>query len=251
MRQLIFLTPFAFAGAAHADTIAIYASPGDVCSMTVKIASNGDLFGEVTGRTPGTVPGRSYYFVGGKDYFVDRTKSGNVVMRLEDVEKVLAEQMGKEGFFSFHAPPVTFVRRGTVSVNKWSGDAYYLQTATGQLSPQPVTVISRDPSLAQLGKAMQRQMQASEMIMNQVTNGHAPQSNMDEVLGSGAPISFAGAELQSVSFEPIPKKEFNLPSEPVPIDQVRKQMSAASGEFSVTLPKGQTPAVPCHIAFQG
>ena len=172
-------------------------------------------------------------------------------MRLEDVAKVLAEQMGKVGFSSFRAPPVTFVRRGTVSINRWSGAAYYLQTENGQVSPRPVTVISRDPSLAQLGKAMQRQMETSEMIMNQVTNGHAPQSNMDEVLSSGAPISFGGAELQSVSFDPIPKEEFKLPSEPVAIDQVRKRMTAASGEFSVTLPKGQRPAVPCHVVFQG
>ena len=88
MRQLFILAPLAFASAAQADTTAIYASPGDVCSMTVKIASDGDLFGEIKGKTPGTVSGRSYYFVGGKDYFVDRTQSGDVVMRLEDVRSL-------------------------------------------------------------------------------------------------------------------------------------------------------------------
>jgi len=68
------------------------------------------------------VPGREYYFVGGKDYFVDRTDGGTVVMRLEDIGKVLNEQANKLGFSSFRAPPFTLVRRGTVSINKWSGD---------------------------------------------------------------------------------------------------------------------------------
>lgn len=197
--------------------------------------------------TPGTVPGREYYFVGGKDYFVDRTASGSVVMRLEDVEKVMAEQAAKLGFSSFRSPPLTLVQRGTVSINKWSGEAFYLQTSNGQVSSRPVTVISHDPSLAQLGKAMQRQMATSEMMMSQITNGHAPQSNMDQVLSSGAPISFAGAELQAVSFNPIPQEEFNLPSQPVPIEQVRERMTEASGVFSVN----QKPQAPCHIVVQG
>ena len=68
--------------------------------MTVKVTSNRDLLGEIKGKTPGTVPGRAYYFVGGNDYFVNGTLNGSVVMRLEDVAKVLAEQMGKVGFVS-------------------------------------------------------------------------------------------------------------------------------------------------------
>lgn len=251
MRPLFILVSLALASAAQADTTAIYASPGDVCSMSVKIASNGDVRGEITGSTPGVVPGRAYYFVGGKDYFVDRTDSGSVVMRLEDVEKVSAEQGTKLGFQSFRAPPITLVRSGTVSVNKWSGDAYYVQTPNGQVSSQSLIVISRDPSLAQLGKAMQRQMATSEMMISQITNGHPPKSNIDQVLSSGAPISFAGAELQSVSFDAIPKEEFKLPSAPVPIEQVRKRMIGASGEFSVASSKGQKPVVPCHMVFQG
>ena len=189
--------------------------------MTIKIASNGDIRGEV--------PGRTYYFVGGNDYFADRTDTGVIVMRLDDMAKIMAEKFAemsaKMGMPSFSPPPMTLVQKGTVAISKWSGDAYFMQAPNGQVSPRPVAVISHDPSLAELGRAMARQYAKSEMMMGQVMAGHLPSSNMDQVLGSGAPISFAGADLQSVSFDPIARDEFVLPAQPVPLDDVRKRMS--------------------------
>jgi hypothetical protein len=221
MRSIVLLATLALADAAHADTTAIYGNPAAKFTMTVKIASNGDIRGEV--------PGRTYYFVGGKDYFADRTDSGFVVMRLDDMVKVMteqfAEQSAKLGIPSFTPPPLTLVRKGTVSINKWSGEAYYMQAANGQMSPRPMAVISHDPSLTDLGKAMERQYEKSEIMMSQVMKGHAPTSNMKQVLSSGAAISFAGADLQSVSFDPIPKDEFDLPAQPAPIDEVRKRVT--------------------------
>jgi hypothetical protein len=220
VRRIVFLAALAFATATQADTTAIYGNAAAKFSMTIKIASNGDIRGEV--------PGRTYYFVGGKDYFADRTDTGIIVMRLDDMARVMAEKFaelsGKMGIHSFSPPTIALVRKGTVSINKWSGDSYYMQSASGQVSPRPVAVISHDPSLAELGRAMERQYEKSEMMMAQAMKGRAPTSNMDQVLSSGAPISFAGAELQSVSFDPIPKSDFVLPAQPVPIDQVRKRM---------------------------
>ena len=222
MRSIVVLASLALASAAHADTTAICGNAASKFTMTVKIASNGDIRAEV--------PGRTYYFVGGKDYFADRTETGVVVMSLDDMVKVMtdqfAEQSAKLGIPSFTPPPLTLVHKGTVSINKWSGDAYYMQAASGQMSPRSVAVISHDPSLAQLGKAMERQYEKSEMMMGQVMKGgHARTSNMVQVLSSGATISFAEAELQSVSFDPIPKDELALPAQPAPIAEVQKRMT--------------------------
>lgn len=204
---ILLLILLALGSTAHADTTAVYGNAAAKFTMTVKIASDGDIRVEV--------PGRTYFFVGGKDYFADRTNSGVVVMRLDDMVKVMAEEVAQQsaklGIPSFTPPPLTLVRKNMVSINKWSGDAYYMQAANGQMSPQPVTVISHDPSLAELGKAMERQYEKSEMMMGQVMQGHLPSTNMDQVLSSGAPISFAGAELQSVSFEPIPRDSSSCP----------------------------------------
>jgi hypothetical protein len=221
MTRFVFLAALALASAAQADTTATYGNAAAKFAMTVKIASNGDIRAEV--------PGRTYYFVGGKDYFADRTDTGVIVMGVDDMAKVMAEQFAelsaKMGIPSFSPPPMALVQKGTVAIGKWSGDAYYMQAPNGQVSPRPVTVISHDPSLVELGRAMERQFAKSEMMMGQVMKGHAPTSNMVQVLRSGAPISFAGAELQSVSFDPISKEEFVLPGPPAAIDEVRKKMS--------------------------
>lgn len=221
MRLVIFLTALALGSTAQADTTAIYGNGAAKFSMTIKIASNGDIRAEV--------PGRTYYFVGGKDYFADRTDKGVIVMRVDDMAKVLAERIAqlssKMGLPSFTPPPMVLIRKGSVTISKWSGDAYYMQAPDGQVSPRPVTVISLDPALAELGRAMQRQYSKSEMLMGQVMAGRAPTSNMDQILSLGAPISFAGADLQSLTFDPILKDEFLLPAQPVSIDEVRKRMS--------------------------
>jgi hypothetical protein len=216
MRPIALLAALGLTSAAQADTTAIYENAAANFSMTVKVASNGDVRAEV--------PGRTYYFVSGKDYFADRTATGVIVMRVDDMAKVMAEQFAKIGIPSFTPPRITLVRKGAVSINKWSGDAYYMQAPNGQVSQRPVAVISHDPALAQLGRAMERQNAKSEMMMSQVM-GHALNSNMGQVLSSGAPISFAGADLRSISFDPIPKDEFVLPSEPAPIDEVRKRLT--------------------------
>ena len=208
-------------GAARADTTAVYGTANGKFSMTIKIASNGDIHGEV--------PGTNYYFVGGTDYFVDRSASGVMVMRLDDVAKVMSERYvemaAKIGTTSPTPPIITLVRKGDASIKQWSGEAYYMQSKTGQTSPRPVAVISHTASLAELGRAMQRQFEKSEVLMSQISGGRAPTSNLNEILRSGAPISFANAELQTVSFDPIPKSEFVLPARPASLEDVRKHIS--------------------------
>jgi hypothetical protein len=254
MRRLLSFLTLALATSAEADTTAIYAHGEDVCSMTVEIASNGDLRGEIKGNFMG-MPGQTYYFVGGKDYLVDRTDQDTAVMRLDDVVQVMSEVVARDAPITNFPipPPMKLVRGGAVRINKWSGEAYYMQTSNGGMSPKPVVVISHDPSLAELGKAMGRQFATSEKMMARVMQGHAPKTNMDEVLSLGAPISFAGAELRSISLDPIPKAEFILPGQPLPIDQVRRRMNAMPGRFSATTKATtkRTPDVPCHIVIQG
>ena len=220
MKRIIFLAALSLSGASRADTTATYAKAAANFTMTVKIAANGDIRGEM--------PGRTYYFVDGQDYFADRTSTGVFVARVDDLAKVMAEKVaelsGNMGLPSSSPPSLLLVRKGKVSINKWSGDAYYMQAPSGQVSPEPITVVSNDPSLAELGKAMERQFAKSEEMMRQVSKGHAPTSNMAEILKLGAPIAFAGADLQSVSHDPIPKDAFVLPAPPAPIDEIRKKM---------------------------
>jgi hypothetical protein len=221
MSRIVFLALLALASSAHADTTAIYANAAAKVSMTIETASNGNVR-EVMAH-------HAYYFVGGKDYVADWTDTGVIVMRVDGLAKLMAEKLARAaemGIAPVSPAPMVVMHKGSVAIGKWNGDAYYVQAANGQLSDRPVTVISHDPSLAELGRALKRQYAKSEMMMGHDIKGHAPMSNMGQVLSSGTPISFDGADLQSVSFDPIPKREFVLPARPVSIDVLRRSMFA-------------------------
>lgn len=213
MRNILLGAALMMASSAQADTIATYRNAAANFSMTVEIASNGDIRARTAKRT--------YYFVGGKDYFVDRDDSGVIVMRVDDIATLMAEQFSKLGDPRSGSATQNLVRKGDASIGKWTGEAYYGQVADGRLSAKPVVVISREPALTQLGKALARQYAKSVGLLDKVT-GRPRISNMYQILSSGAPISLAGAELESVTFEPIPKSEFDLPAPPASTDQIRK-----------------------------
>jgi hypothetical protein len=210
---------------AFADLTAKYAKPGTGFSMTVEIASNGDVRGDA-GQ-----PGQSFLTLNGHGYFLKSTPTGTAVMRIEDMGIVMAEQMAKlnpefRAQMQQHAPVIKLVEKGTMTINGRTGVAYFMQADNGALSSMPLAVISKDPALAALGTAMAHQFEMSMTTMS-ATMGTTPFANMLAILKMGTPISFAGAELQSVDLEPIPTSHFDLPAKPASLDEVRQLMAPA------------------------
>jgi len=207
---------------AVADLTAKYAKPGTAFVMTVEIAANGDLRGDV-GQ-----PGQSFVTRGGHGFFLRATPTGTVVMRVEDIGTVMAEQMAKlDPQFRTrmrNAPVLKLAAKGELTINGRTGTAYYMQGADGTLSQAPWAVISKDPALAELGTAMVRQFEMSIAAMSG-TMGPEPFADMLAVLKTGTPILFVGAELQSVDPSPIPAARFELPAQSETLDGVRKLMA--------------------------
>lgn len=220
-RVLSILIATALPTAAMADMTAIYAAPKAAFKMTVEVATNGDVRGDV-GR-----PGQSYITRDGHGYFLKAGPNGMEVMRIEDMGTVMAEQMAKlaPNFRSQigQAPVLKLVAKGSVTISQRTGTAYFMTAQDGSLSPFPWAVISTDPKLAPLGAAMAHQFEMSMTTMSS-TMGTAPFANMLAVLKTGTPILFAGAELQSVSFDPVPSSHFELPATPETLDSVRSIM---------------------------
>lgn len=210
---------------ALADITAKYAKPGTAFMMTVEIASNGDVRGDA-GQ-----PGQSFLTREGHGYFLKATPTGTAVMRVEDMGAVMAEQMAKldpqfRTQMQQHAPVIKLIEKGTMTINGRTGAAYFMQADNGTLSPMPWAVISKDPAFAALGSAMAHQFEMSMATMS-ASMGTAPFVNMLTVLKTGAPILFAGAELQSVDLTPIPAAHFELPAKPESLDKVRQLMTPA------------------------
>ena len=211
---------------AAADLTANYVGPNSAITMKIEVAANGDVRGAPSNPN-------SYFIThDGHGYMVQASFNGPVVMRIEDVTTVLAEQMrrlapdGPPGIVG-HAPAIPLSRGGTVTIRGRQGTAYYMGD-NGRHAPaeQPFVVISTDPALAPLGVAMEHQFAMSADGMGQIVPGEHPFANVLAVLRSGAPLVFTGMELDSISTDPIPVARFALPAEPLSLDGVRANMGA-------------------------
>src|ERR1044072_1650143 len=154
----------AFAGPAWADTTAVYKSAAGA-EMTVEISANGNA------RSTMDAHGTYMLTVDGQDYFVLFTAKGTVVDRASDVGSVMADYMQK--LMSDNRIPqmrdaphsgFDFIQGGQVTVQGRAGTAWSMKVGDGPSSDTGV-VISADPDLAELGRVVARQFEASvEML---------------------------------------------------------------------------------------
>jgi hypothetical protein len=213
---------------ALADMTATYAAPGNAFAMTVEIATSGDI------RVSTSNPNSYFVWHDGHSYMVQATFNGPAVMRMEDVGAVMVEQMKKltsgMGMPKDKDFPIMGLTKGPeVEIRGRRGTAYYMGSETKhQPAERPAVVISSDPTLAPLGAAMSLEFEMSNTIMGKVLGGHSPFAEMTTVLKSGAPLQFAGAELDTVKNDPIAESRFSLPATPLSIDKVRENMGATS-----------------------
>jgi hypothetical protein len=261
---------FFAASPATADTTAVYRARAKSFPLTmmVEIADNGDVRYQMSaGRTYGLV-------LGGVDYFVELGAKGPIVDRAEDLVTAPKEAMAAfMPAFQQHETPKgpELVPMGKVTINGRTGQAFGYKpekkgaTATavvvfndkpeiahpGKITMREVTesekdrmiagtvvVISRDPDLAQVGKAMAKQFGTSRtMLTRMIGNTPGMLTEMDKLLQSGTPLSFAGMELQSVNHIPIDPKRFELPAQPETLDQIRERMKPLPPPPTTTLPK--------------
>jgi hypothetical protein len=207
---------------ALADMTATYGAPNTNFTMKIEIASNGDVRGDVAGQ-----PGLYFITRGGKGYFIQADPAGPIVTRAEDYGAALSEQMAKmaPGFRDMvKGVALHLVEKGEVAVNGRKGTAYYVRmTPDAPLSSQPFAVISHDPTLAPLGEAMARQFDMSMSMSPQMMPTEAF-AEVQAVLKTGAPISFGGAELKTISLDPIPASEFELPGPVEGMDHLRARL---------------------------
>lgn len=238
MRLQLFLILALAPSTALADVTAVYGSPDKSFTMKLEVADNGDVRGDVQGHsnTPGLVvsggtgPEASMSMIkrGDQTYFIRPDPKGPIVYRTDDMITVMIEQMNRQmpefAALAAKAPAFHFVAKGQVAVNGRFGTAYYLQTPDGKLSSQPWAVISDDPSLAPLKQAVAVQSDMSFRMMDRIGVG-GPFKELRTLFDKGAPISYGGVELQTVSFAPVAASEFELPAQPEALEQVRERVA--------------------------
>lgn len=237
MRGLLICIFLCFAGPALADTTAVYEAPAANFRMTIQIAANGDMRGDIAGQ-----PGVYFLTLSGQGYFVIQTSSGVVVDRVEDevaALKIVAEKRLNASFKAMMeaaADPelanLKLTKGDEIVVQGRKGTPYYFP---GPLSPasRPVVVTSSDPELAPIGIAMARQ----SAMLNSLQFMGPPSGlslELDAIMKGGAPIALAGAELTTVSYEPIPPSRFELPAAPESLEDIVKRIDATATDQRVS-----------------
>ncbi|MEP9358900.1 hypothetical protein [Sphingomonas sp. KR3-1] len=254
MRLLPTLLALFLATPAWADTIATYSAQGGMMTMTVEIATTGEMRVTMGGKMLEQLKAKAPagmdldQFGGivrdGENYMLQPGPDGKVrVIRMRDAAAVMKEFMAAH-MADFSKPPEDamqgpkLVARGTATINGRTGKAFYGADAKASTKVLPVAVISTDPDLAKLGEAMRRQFATSMQMMGSA-GFPAMGSSMDAVLAQGAPLAFAGMELQTVRHDAIPPARFVLPAEPASLDQVRELMTPKkiAGESEAAEPR--------------
>ena len=223
--------------AASADTTAVYKAKSKTiqAGMTVEIANDGSTRYQMSmGRTYGLV-------LRCVDYFVELGAKGPIVARADDLmtaqKEAMAAFMPPFQHHDMSAGP-QLVPIGNVTINGRTGRGFGYRPEKKDATVSPVVVVSDDPELAQLGKLMANQLAKSiAMLSGMVGSTPGMFKQMQSILQTGAPLSFAGMELQSVNHAPIDPKRFNLPAQPETLDQIRERMKPLAPPPTASPPK--------------
>jgi hypothetical protein len=182
-----------------------------------------------------------YLFRDGVMYVVAVGSDETTVMRLEDMLAVQMEAMArlgwKESFESAPVPKLRFAPMKEEVVGSRKGMGYGIVSEEQDTPVYASIVISDDPELAKLGEAIARANESSvKGLGSMATMLQVMNSDMLALFANGAPIRMLGVELTDTSLDTIPSERFDLPTEPLTIEEVRKLMTSPTIAPPPTLP---------------
>lgn len=197
------------------DTTARYTLGGGVGTITVQAAANGDARVE-SGQQ---VIVRN----GGTEYLVLTDSKGRFAAKVSDFIAAMGEMMREDGMKPTGLGPQSeydLVKKGTETVAGVAGDVWNVSAKPAKdakAAPPTETieaVISSDPALANVGKALSMQTRLGTAGMQQVQGGQGNlEKRVEEMLDKGMVLRFGDAlKLDKIEKAPIDAKVFALPA---------------------------------------
>jgi len=197
------------------DTTARYTLGGGVGSITVQAAANGDARVE-SGQQ---VLVRN----GGAEYLVLTDSKGKFAAKVPDFIAVMGEMMREGGMKPTGLGPQSdyeLIKKGTETVAGIAGDVWNVRAKPAKdakAGPPTETieaVVSSDPALAGIGKALSMQTRLGTAGMQQVQGGQGNlEKRVEEMLDKGMVLRFGDAlKLDKIEKAPIDAKTFALPA---------------------------------------
>lgn len=214
---------------ALADVAGRYETTDKNAVLDIEMTVETDDAGDVRFQTNGT---SGYYLLhDGELYSVQKGSDGYTVVRIADLLVVKQEAMERLGWKEPKLPDdlashsLKFAPMGEETVRGREGTAYGMISKANDHPVYASFVIGTDPKLAPLGRAMALADKSSIKGMGSMATMLSSMSaEMMTLLQNGAPLRMLKEELTDVSFDPIPKSRFELPAEPLTIDELRKSL---------------------------
>jgi|GEM_PF-1191409 len=185
------------------DFRAVYSGGNGAFEMTLEYSADGDLKSETKGQDMWLLRRD------GVNYFVIPREDGAAVLDTRIMSKLMRDVM-PDNLPLGEAPQFEIVEAGETEINGRQGIGYRLASAP-QGGPFFI-VMSHDESLTRLGAAMLAQVRSS-VELNPIAGNSF--DNVLEIMATGAPISYAGADLTSLERVELDPSVFELPSEPL------------------------------------
>ncbi len=185
------------------DFRAVYSGENGAFEMTLEYSADGDLKGETKGQDMWLLRRD------GVNYFVIPRDDDAVVLDTRIMSKLMKDVM-PDNLPLGEAPQLEVVEAGETEINGRKGIGYRLVSAP---PGRPFfLVMSNDESLAGLGDVMLAQVRSSVELNPMAGNSF---DKVLQVMATGAPISYAGADLTSFEMIELDHSIFEFPSEPL------------------------------------
>jgi|GEM_PF-2349531 len=224
----------------YADIAGRYETVDEDAVMKMEMTIEADEHGNV--RTQMARLGAYFLVSDGEFYQVATSEEGPSVIRLADlmaIQKEFAEDFFADRLEAWEKPTETFAPMDEETVGSRVGTGYGIVNDDNPEPQYALLVISDDPQLAPLGQALANSNEAMADSMNgwgaMGTVLRMMNDEMVAVMRKGAPLRMMSIELTDVSLDPIPAERFELPAQPLTIEEIRARFMP-SVEPPPTLP---------------
>lgn len=223
MRPIVTMMVLALGAApALAGTKAVYDQEGKG-PLIVEIADNGDMrVGPDDGEMYGLMLGDTFYVVGTEEGKISVARLQDVATAFDTALPPIFGQLFGAAARATPAHPARIENLGPRTVNGRPGVAYRL-SSSGSDGMSAELVVSTDPALAPVGRAMGRFTEAT-MVMLRPLFGAATAgmvTDMRAVFALGTPLSSKrGLTLKSVETADVPAARLALPAKPQTVEEI-------------------------------
>lgn len=227
------------------DVTAHYALAGGQGTITVKAAGNGDARIDSGGQT--------MIRHDGAEYLLAKDSQGSFAAKVPDFVAVMGEMFKETGMkppAMPAQPEVTLTKAGKETVAGIEGDVWKVQPKAEPKTDQAEAVISSDPALANVGKAMAMQTRLGIASMEQMQGGRGSLDKaIEEMLGKGMMLRFGPAiKLDKIERAPIEASSFALPGTVLDKAALKKRLLAEREKMRAQVPVAPAQGAPGPVA---